>query len=136
MENVKLSRRMLLGIGAGALLTAAGFPALAEDGVTDKEIRIGMANALSGPASGLGTELKAGAEAYIARANAAGGVNGRKIVLVSKDDGYEPEKTAAATKALIEQDKVFTLFGYVGTPTSNAAVPLASRAGVPYLFPF
>jgi branched-chain amino acid transport system substrate-binding protein len=136
MENVNRARRTLLGVGAGALLAAAGFPAFAEDGVTDKEIRIGMANALSGPASGLGVDLKAGADAFLARVNAAGGVNGRRIVLVSKDDGYEPEKAAAATKALIEQDKVFALFGYVGTPTSAAAVPLASRAGVPYLFPF
>ena len=129
-------RRLLLGAGAGALLAATGLPVVAQEGVTDKEIRIGMANALSGPAAGLGTDLKAGAEAYLARVNAAGGVNGRKVVLVSKDDGYEPDKTAAATKALIEQDKVFALFGYVGTPTSNAAVPLASKAGVPYLFPF
>jgi branched-chain amino acid transport system substrate-binding protein len=133
---VDKTRRILLGIGAGALLAATGMPVFAEDGVTDKEIRIGMANALSGPASGLGTDLKAGADAFLARVNAAGGVNGRKVVLVSKDDGYEPEKTAAATKALIEQDKVFALFGYVGTPTSAAAVPLASRASVPYLFPF
>jgi branched-chain amino acid transport system substrate-binding protein len=132
----KKSRRMLLAAGAGVLLAATGLPSLAQEGVTDKEIRIGMANALSGPASGLGTDLKAGADAYFAKVNAAGGVNGRRIVLVSKDDGYEPEKTAAATKALIEQDKVFVLFGYVGTPTSAAAVPLASRAGVPYLFPF
>lgn len=137
-QNLGLNRtrRILLGAGAGALLAAAGLPALAEDGVTDKEIRIGMANALTGPASGLGTDLKAGADAFLARVNAAGGVNGRKVILVSKDDGYEPEKTAAATRALIEQDKVFVLFGYVGTPTSAAAVPLASKAGVPYLFPF
>jgi ABC-type branched-subunit amino acid transport system substrate-binding protein len=135
MTNVNLTRRILLGAGAGALLAAAAL-ALAEDGVTDKEIRVGMANALSGPASGLGLDLKAGADAFLAKVNAAGGVNGRKIVLVSKDDGYEPEKSAAATKALIEQDKVFALFGYVGTPTSAAAVPLAARAGVPYLFPF
>ena len=132
--NLNKTRRAL--IGAGVALAAFGIPALAEDGVSDKEIRIGMANALSGPASGLGTDLKAGADAFLARVNAAGGINGRKVVLVSKDDGYEPEKTAAATKALIEQDKVFALFGYVGTPTSAAAVPLASRASVPYLFPF
>ena len=135
-EYVDKTRRIVLGFGAGALLAATGMPAFAEDGVSDKEIRIGMANALSGPASGLGTDLKAGADVFLARVNAAGGVNGRKVVLVSKDDGYEPEKTAAATKALIEQDKVFALFGYVGTPTSAAAVPLASRANVPYLFPF
>lgn len=135
-EHVDWTRRLLLGVGAGALLGAVGLPALAEDGVTDKEIRIGMANALSGPASGLGVNLKAGVDAFLAKVNAAGGVHGRKVVLVSKDDGYEPERTAAATKALIEQDKVFALFGYVGTPTSAAAVPLASRAGLPYLFPF
>lgn len=136
-KSVQKNRRMLLGIGAFALLAgAAAFPAHAEDGVTDKEIRIGMANALSGPASGLGVNLKAGAEAYLARVNAEGGVHGRKLVLVSADDGYEPEKSAQATRKLIEQDKVFALFGYVGTPTSAAAVPLASRASVPYLFPF
>jgi ABC-type branched-subunit amino acid transport system substrate-binding protein len=126
----------VLAIATSLLAAAVALPAGAQEGVTEKEIRIGMANALSGPASGLGVNLKAGAEAYFARINAAGGVNGRKIALVSKDDGYEPEKTAAATRALIEQDKVFALFGYVGTPTSTAAVPLASRAGVPYLFPF
>jgi ABC-type branched-subunit amino acid transport system substrate-binding protein len=131
------TRRSFLRISAAALLVAGAFaPAYAEDGVGEKEIRIGMANALSGPASGLGTNLKAGAEAYFARVNAEGGVHGRKVILVSADDGYEPEKSAAATKKLIEQDKVFALFGYVGTPTSAAAVPLASRAGVPYLFPF
>ena len=129
-------RKLMFGATLALLAGAAGLPAVADEGVTAKEIRIGMANALSGPASGLGVNLKAGAEAYFARVNAAGGVHGRKLVLVSMDDGYEPEKAAAATKKLIEQDKVFTLFGYVGTPTSAAAVPLASRASTPYLFPF
>jgi branched-chain amino acid transport system substrate-binding protein len=129
-----MTRRRLLG--TGMLLAVIGMPAHGQESIAEKEIRIGMANALSGPAAGLGVNLKAGVEAYLARVNAAGGVNGRRIVLVSRDDGYEPEKTAAATRALIEQDKVFALFGYVGTPTSAAAVPLASRAGVPYLFPF
>ena len=129
-------RRFVLAAGASAALAVTAMSASAQEGVSEKEIRIGMANALSGPASGLGVNLKAGAEAYFARVNAAGGINGRRIVLISKDDGYEPEKTAAATRALIEQDKVFALFGYVGTPTSTAAVPLASRASVPYLFPF
>src|SRR5262245_32335148 len=119
------NRRVLLLAAASVLLVGAAITQVrAQEGVTDREIRIGMANALSGPASGLGTDLKAGAEAFLARVNGAGGVGGRKIVLVSKDDGYEPDKSAAATKALIEQDKVFALFGYVGTPTSAASVPL------------
>jgi len=119
-------------------LSLAGLtgPLHAEDGVAPAEIRLGMANAQSGPAAGLGTGLKSGAEAYFAKVNAAGGVFGRKIVLVSKDDGYEPVRTAAATEALVDADKVFALFGYVGTPTSSAAVPIASKAQVPYLFAF
>lgn len=136
MAILLTTRRTLLACGAVLLLVAPASPARAEDGVTDTEIRIGMANALTGPASGLGTDLKTGATAFLTRINAAGGVNGRKVVLVSKDDGYEPKNTASATQALIEQDKVFALFGYVGTPTSAAAVPLASRSSVPYLFPF
>jgi branched-chain amino acid transport system substrate-binding protein len=110
--------------------------ALAVDGVTPREVRIGMANALSGPAAGLGLQLRAGANACFARVNAAGGVHGRSITLVSVDDAYDPIKTARATRELIAYDKVFALFGFVGTPTSAAAVPFAVKAGVPYLFPF
>jgi ABC-type branched-subunit amino acid transport system substrate-binding protein len=118
------------------VLTAMSTVAHAEDGVTKTEIVIGMSNALTGPAAGLGTGVKAGATAYINKVNAAGGVNGRKIKLVSYDDGYEPDQAAAMTNKLIEQDKVFALFGYVGTPTSTAVLPAASKAGVPYIAPF
>ncbi len=108
----------------------------AEDGVRSDEIRLGMANAQSGPAAGLGIGIRAGAQAYFARINAEGGVHGRKIVLIVNDDGYEPARSVANTEALIETNKVFALLGYVGTPTSRAAVPIALRAQVPYLFPF
>lgn len=133
-----LFRSRLFNLGSMLVLAASAFvaPLHAEDGISDKEIRIGMVNALTGPAAGLGTNIKAGAEAYIARVNAVGGVNGRKVTLVSLDDRYEPDMSVAATKKLIEEEKVFALFGYVGTPTSAAVVPLASKANVPYLFPF
>ncbi|UUY10360.1 ABC transporter substrate-binding protein [Pseudomonas sp. J452] len=108
----------------------------AEPGISAQEVRVGMVNALSGPAAGLGTGMKAGAEAYFTRVNAAGGVNGRRIVLVSRDDGYEPARTAAMTRELSESGNVFALLGYVGTPTSRAAMPIALRAEIPYLFPF
>ena len=130
----RLHAWVVMGAAALALSCAAG--ARAEDGITPAEIRIGMANALSGPAAGLGKGMKAGAETYIARINAAGGVNGRKIVLVPKDDGYEPAHTAATTESLIVGDKVFALFNYVGTPTSSVAMPMAAKSEVPYLFPF
>jgi ABC-type branched-subunit amino acid transport system substrate-binding protein len=128
------SRRACLALLPTLALLSTGVRA--DNGVDAAEIRIGMANALSGPASGLGQGVKAGAEAYFKKVNAAGGVHGRKITLVSRDDGYEPARTMSATSDLIDKDKVFALFGYVGTPTSSAAVPLASKAQVPYLFPF
>lgn len=125
--------RVLSMLTAMSLTT---FSVQAEDGVSANEIVIGMANALSGPTAGLGTGMRDGAAAYFNKVNASGGVNGRKIKLISIDDGYEPAKAAAATTKLIEQDKVFALFGFVGTPTSVAVVPIASKAGVPYIAPF
>ena len=129
-------RRLGLAIALAAGIGCSPAPAWADDGVTANEILIGMANALSGPAAGLGLQLRAGAHAYIDKVNAAGGVHGRRIKLLSVDDAYDPRESMRATRFLIEGDKVFALFGYVGTPTSMAAVPIAVQAGVPYLFPF
>lgn len=128
--------RNRMAAGLALLLAACSLIARAETGVTDKEILIGMSNAQSGPASALGRKLREGATAYFSRVNDAGGIHGRKIKLVSYDDGYEPERAAAMTGKLINDDKVFALFGYVGTPTSSAALPLVSRAQVPYIAPF
>lgn len=123
-------------LALAGLLAAATSLAAAENGVTPTEVLLGMSNAQSGPASALGSNLKDGAMAYFSKVNAAGGVNGRKIKLVSYDDGYEPDRAAAMTRKLIDDDKVFALFGYVGTPTSTAVLPLASKSAVPYIAPF
>lgn len=77
-----------------------------------------------------------GAALYFDYINLHGGVHGRKIFLLSLDDGYEPERTIANTRQLIEQDRVFSLFGYVGTPTSKAALPLFNEAKIPFFAPF
>ncbi len=103
----------------------------AADGVTDTEIKVGMVNAQTGPASGLGIGMKTGAEAVFKDINSKGGIHGRKINLLVDDDGYEPNKTIDVTVNMIEQNKVFSLFGYVGTPTSNAAVPIVKEMKVP-----
>ena len=105
-------------------------------GVTADTILIGQSAALSGPAEQLGKEMKSGAEAYFEVVNKSGGINGRKIKLVSLDDGYEPDKAAANTKKLITETKVLALFGYVGTPTSNAALPIFTEAKVPFIGAF
>ncbi len=114
-----------------ALATATTLPAKAENGIAEDEIRIGMVNVQTGPASGLGKGMRAGAEAVFKEANAKGGVNGRKISLVVADDGYEPDKAVDETLKMIEEQKVFSLFGYVGTPTANAVIPIVKEMKVP-----
>ena len=108
----------------------------AEPGVTDTEIRIGQFAAQTGPAAELGKRLQIGILAHFNAVNTAGGVNGRTLKLISRDDGYEPDKAALAVKALIEQDKVFALIGSVGTPTTLAALPAINAAGIPLIGPF
>jgi ABC-type branched-subunit amino acid transport system substrate-binding protein len=95
-----------------------------------------MSNALSGPTKGLGLDLKKGAITYFSKINEQGGINGKKINLISLDDGYEPQVTVGNTRRLIEQDKVFALFGYVGTPTSYSILPMLNKSKIPYLMPF
>lgn len=132
MTSIAFKRTFALLIATSFLVS--GVHAHAQQvGVTDKEILIGVANVTSGPAADLGTELNAGAQAYVDRVNAAGGVNGRKIKLAFEDDGYEPTRTTEATKKLIESNKVFALFNYVGTPTTVAAMAVLSQAQVPLI---
>ncbi len=114
----------------------AALPALAADGVSASEIKIGMVNVQSGPAAGLGQGMKSGAEAVFKAVNAKGGVNGRKINLVIGDDGYEPDKAVDETLKMIEGQKVFSLFGYVGTPTANAVLPIVKEMDVPLVGAF
>ena len=124
-----------LGRLATFMLAMTAVMAHAETGITPTTIVIGQSAAFSGPAQALGNDMRAGALAYFQAVNAAGGVNGRKIELRSLDDGYEPDRAAANTKKLID-DGVFLLFGYVGTPTSNASKPIFTAARVPFVGPF
>ena len=120
-----------------ALLFAIGFTSIAiAQGVTDNEIILGQSVALSGPAQELGKDMQMGAKVYFDYVNANGGVNGRKITLKTLDDGYEPPRSAENTKKLINEHKVFALFGYVGTPTSQASLPIFTESKVPFVGPF
>jgi ABC-type branched-subunit amino acid transport system substrate-binding protein len=119
---------------AAASLGAA--PASAENGVSADKILLGQVAALDGPAAALGQGMRDGLLAAFDEVNRAGGVNGRKIELLSIDDGYEPNKSIAGAKKLIDEDKVFALVGPVGTPTSAAVQPIATEAGVPFIGAF
>lgn len=127
-------RKVLLGACSVAV---AAYPSRtrAEFGVTGDKIVLGQAAVLDGPASALGLGMRDGLTAAFSEANAKGGVKGRKLELISRDDGYEPNKSIDATKALIDAG-VFALVGPVGTPTSMAAQPLAKEAGIPFIGPF
>jgi ABC-type branched-subunit amino acid transport system substrate-binding protein len=105
-------------------------------GVTDTQVILGQSVALTGPAQQLGLDMQFGAKLYFDAINARGGVNGRKIVLKTLDDGYESTRAVDNTKKLINDDKVFALFGYVGTPTSAASMPIFTEARVPFVGPF
>lgn len=107
-----------------------------EAGVFPDRIVFGQSAAFTGPASDLGNDLRLGIQAAFAEANRRGGVHGRKLELVSLDDGYEPALAIVNTTKLIEEEKVFALIGGVGTPTSRSANPIALKAGVPYIAPF
>ena len=97
---------------------------IGKNGVTEKEIVIGISNAQEGPSKYLGTQYSIGANAYFRSVNEGGGINGKKIKIVQYDDGYEPEKCIVNTNKLIKDDNAFVLCGYVGTPTSMAVLPI------------
>ena len=101
-------------------------------GVTEKEVVIGSCAALEGPSSFLGRETVTGAEAYFEAVNEEGGVNGRKLRMVSFDDSYDPAKTQACWDKLVSQ-KVFAMGFFVGTPTAVKYVPLAESKEIPLI---
>ncbi len=125
-----------IGIAFVLLASLAGSAVLAENGAADSQILFGQVAALSGPAKDLGQGMRQGILAAFGDVNHNGGIFGRTLELKSRDDGYEPEKTVEATKASLDEDKVFALVGAVGTPTSKAGQPIATEAKVPFIGPF
>ncbi|HUZ30821.1 MAG TPA: ABC transporter substrate-binding protein [Xanthobacteraceae bacterium] len=102
-------------------------------GASDTEIKIGQTMPYSGPASAYGTIGKA-ESAYFAMINDKGGVNGRKINLISRDDGYSPPKTVEAVRKLVEEDQVLLTFNVLGTPPNTAVQGYLNENKVPQLF--
>ena len=119
------------------LLAMSAPAASASDvGIRPNAIRFGQAAALEGPSSALGQRMRQGIVAAFTEINAKGGVHGRRLELISRDDGYDPDRSVAQTLRLIEHDKVFALIGAVGTPTAMATIPITSARGIPFIGPF
>ena len=124
---------------AAAALTLLASPALAQKqygpGVSDTEIKVGQTIAYSGPASAYGILGKV-EDAYFKWLNdTKGGINGRKINFISRDDGYSPPKAVENVRSLVEGDEVAVIFGVLGTPLNMAIRPYLNKQGVPQLFP-
>lgn len=129
---MKKGRQIILNLLATIAL-AGGYPSRAEVGILPRSILLGQSAAFSGPSGELGREFRKGAHEYIQQVNAHGGIYGREIVVIYRDDQYEPARTLANTKQLVEQEGVFALFGYVGTPTFQAALPIIEANKVPVI---
>jgi ABC-type branched-subunit amino acid transport system substrate-binding protein len=115
-------------------LASLALPATFARAQERRAIVLGQSVPLSGPNAQLGLQMQLGAKAYFDTVNAAGGVGGLPIVLKTLDDGYDPARCKANTEKFIQED-VFALFGYIGTPTSLAALPLATAAKLPFIAP-
>ena len=130
-----LNRRQFTrcAVAGSAALVATPFTQLswAQSG----KIRLGQSCPLTGDSAQLGIQFNAGANVYFDLLNTKGGVGGRAIEILALDDGYEPTRCAENTTKLISED-VFALFGYIGTPTSLAALPLVNKANIPFIAPF
>src|SRR5690348_18514968 len=131
MKNTFLKYSLALCVVAVCLF-AFPSPILSQGvpGVSEREVLIGSCSALEGPSHFLGTETVTGAKAYFDMTNDAGGVEGRKLKLISYDDSYDPAKTEACFNRLMEQ-KIFALGFFVGTPTAVKYLPMAESSKIP-----
>lgn len=126
-----MTTRRQFSLAAASLLAA---PTLLKAQGSNKII-LGQSAAFTGPAAELGIQFQQGAKLWFEQVNAQGGIGGKTLEIRSLDDGYEPDRCAANTQKLIAED-VHSLFGYIGTPTSLAALPLLTKAQVPFIAPF
>ena len=127
-----MSRILFAALAASLTLTTAAVAADAP-GVTATEIKVGATFPFSGPASSLGNAGK-GLIAYVNQINDRGGINGRKINLITYDDAYSPPKAVEHTRKLIESDEVSFMFGQLGTPSNSATIKYLTGKKIPDAF--
>ena len=126
---------MSLGVASAlaVLVGPAASTAAEMRGVTSTEIRIGQTMPYSGPVSAFGA-LGKGEVSYFKMLNERGGINGRKVNLISLDDGYAPPKTVEQTRRLVESDEVALIFSSIGTAHNTAIAKYLQGKNIPQLF--
>ncbi|WP_461207070.1 ABC transporter substrate-binding protein [Clostridium sp. DL1XJH146] len=127
---------LLTGILAISLLTGCGAKETQEaaQGVTDDTIKIGTIGPVSGPVAIVGVPVVHGMEAYFDMVNDEGGIDGRKIELISKDDSFKPDVALQKAEELVESDEVFAIVGQLGTPGCLATVDYFKEVGIPAVY--
>jgi branched-chain amino acid transport system substrate-binding protein len=124
-----------MGLAAATALSACSTPAAAEvPGVTDDKVVIGTHQPLTGPAAAGFASISAATAAYFEYVNANGGIHGREIEYVVKDDGYNPANTQTVVRELVQEDEVFAIVNGLGTPTHSSVLDYLDQNGVPDLF--
>ncbi len=123
-------------ITVAALSLATATAALAQtQGVTKNEVVVGTIQDLSGPLAGFGKAVRQGMQLRVEEINEQGGINGRKIKLITEDNGYDPKKAVLAAQKLVNQDKIFIMLGHIGTSMNNAAMPIQFEKNIVNFFP-
>jgi branched-chain amino acid transport system substrate-binding protein len=130
-NGLRITRRTLLATSAASLLAAGTFPAVAAD-----TVKIGLIASLSGPSAKSGEAITRGLTIAIDEINAAGGLLGKQVELLSRDDENNPGKGLVAARELIQREKVAVLFGGLQTPVSLAIVPFVNQVEVPFMGPW
>lgn len=131
--TMKASKLWVLVLAAAAVAGAGS--ALAQQGVSKDEIRIGTIQDLSGPLAGFGKQARNGMQLAVDELNEQGGINGRKLKLYVEDSGYDPKKAVLAAQKLVNQDKIFIMAGHIGTAQNMAAMPVQFEKNVINFFP-
>ncbi|MFP5252627.1 MAG: ABC transporter substrate-binding protein [Actinomycetes bacterium] len=133
LTGVVATAALLAGCGAGAEREEAGGGAASDVGITEDTVTIGAHFPLTGVAAPGYSEIPSGMQAYFDFVNAQGGVDGRKIEFIVRDDGYNPTNTSQVTNELVLQDEIFAMVGGLGTPTHSAVVDFLNQEKVPDL---
>jgi len=129
-----IMKARLIATALAAALAASGVFAQTQ-GVTKDEILIGTIQDLSGPIAAFGKSARNGMQLRADEINEQGGVNGRKIKLITEDSGYDPKKAVLAAQKLAQRDKIFVTAGNIGTPIAMATMPIFFEKNIPHLFP-
>lgn len=133
-ENAVKNLFALLALIAVATLCSS-IPAASVPGVTDDEIRVGSITDLTGPAAFLGQEISAGMRLYLSYVNDQGGIHNRRVKLIVEDDGYQPPRSIAAFRKLVDRDQVFCFVANLGSSTNLAVFPFIERERIPLITP-